>query len=102
MKGYTAIYKDKIAKNSFGIADFKVLFLTTTDKRIDYMIHNVFDEHIAGDIPRNVFWFSTFDQMARDKLYKSVLVSQVELLLHFRNLNPGIWETSGGLICLDY
>ena len=68
MKGYSNIYKDKIAKESFGIAQFKVLFLTTTEKRIDYMIKNVFDEYIAGDIPRNIFLFSTFEKVKNETL----------------------------------
>lgn len=74
MKGYVAIYKNKVAKDSFNIPDFKVLFLTTTDKRIDYMIHTVYDEYIAGDLPRNIFMFSTFTKMKTDTLADKVWV----------------------------
>jgi hypothetical protein len=75
MKGYSNIYKDKIAKQSFNIDNFKVLFVTTTDKRIDYMIEKVFNEYIAGDIPRNIFLFSTFEKtksnLATGKVWKN-------------------------------
>jgi len=74
MKGYSNIFNEKIEKQNFNFSGFKVLFVTTTQKRIDFMIDRVFDEYVAGDIPRNIFLFTTFDQIEKTGLADDIWI----------------------------
>ena len=74
MKGYSNIFKEKIEKQNFNFSGFKVLFVTTTKKRIDFMIDEVYEGYIAGDIPRNIFLFTTFDQIKNNGLADDIWI----------------------------